>query len=155
MQLTGWIEVIDTLIKLGWGAPQKLALVQATQILPALEGHPKALQATGLAALDGVYPPLRRPLVGILSCLKGRLRKRRKFSTEGELCDITLEGLPLERGSGSKPGQDLEASTGFRQAWFFRKAKSPPPSQPTAVQIEPLLPHSFPVSRTRGYPALL
>ena len=48
MQLKDWIEVIDTFIKLGWDAPQKLALIPATQLRPALEGHPKALQASQL-----------------------------------------------------------------------------------------------------------
>ena len=48
MKLNEWIEVIDTFIKLGWDAPQKLALIPATQLRPALEGHPKALQASQL-----------------------------------------------------------------------------------------------------------
>ena len=48
MKLIDWVEVIDTFIKLGWGAPQKLALVPATQLRPALEGYPKALQASQL-----------------------------------------------------------------------------------------------------------
>ena len=47
-KLQDWIEVIDTFIKLGWDAPQKLALVPATQLRPAMEGHPKALQASQL-----------------------------------------------------------------------------------------------------------
>ena len=48
MQLKDWIEVIDTFVKLGWGSPQKLSLIPATQLRPAVEWHPKALQATQL-----------------------------------------------------------------------------------------------------------
>ena len=50
MQLSAWVEVIDTLIKLGWGSPQKLALVPSIHLRLALEGQNKALQASQLWA---------------------------------------------------------------------------------------------------------
>ena len=45
LKLSGWVEVIDTFIKLGLESPQKLALVPATQLRLALEGHNKDVAA--------------------------------------------------------------------------------------------------------------
>ena len=54
LNLAGWVEVIDAFIKLGWGDPQKLALISATQLRMALTGHEKASRAFQLWAASAL-----------------------------------------------------------------------------------------------------
>ena len=77
MKLSEWTEVIDTFVKLGWGAPQKLALIPATQLRPALEGHPKAFPASQLwTASTLLFAELSSASFHVL---KGIRRMRRSF----------------------------------------------------------------------------